>query len=607
MTAQPDMSRRATLEAAVKLGLTHDEYEHIVRDPGARAERRRARRCSRSCGASTAATRTREPLLRLLPHQRARASCRVPGENAGVVDIGDGLAVVMKMESHNHPQRRRALPGRGDRRRRHRPRHLHDGRAADRHARLAALRRARRAAQPLPARGRGRRASPRYGNCIGVPTVGGEIYFDDCYAGNSLVNAMCVGLIEQRRDRARQRQRRRATRDARRRRHRPRRHPRRQRPRLGRVRRDAEEQRPDRAGGQPVPREAADRGLPGAARDRATSSACRTWARPASPAPPRDGRPRAASASRSTSTRVPLREAGHDALRDHALRVAGADAGRRRRKGHEDAGAGGLRPLGPALRRSSARSPTTAWCASWTASRWSPTCPLDVLADDRPTYVRRPGAGLVDEAVSRDWTPRPRQPVRPGDATLARRCSPRRTSRSKRWVYRAVRPHGPDQHADLPGAADAAVLRIKGTEQGDRRRHRRQRPLLLPRPAPGRADRGGRGGAQPRPAPAREPLAVTDCLNFGNPEKPEIYYQFERGGRGHGRGLRGARHAGDQRQRQPLQRDQRRGHLPHPGGRDARPARRRRHRTSTTGLPGRGRRGRAARRRPAPDWAARST
>ena len=45
------------------------------------------------------------------------------GENAGVVDIGDGYAVTFKIESHNHPSLRRAVPGRRDRRRRHRPRH----------------------------------------------------------------------------------------------------------------------------------------------------------------------------------------------------------------------------------------------------------------------------------------------------------------------------------------------------------------------------------------------------------------------------------------------------------------------------------------------------
>src|SRR6185312_16216681 len=81
-----------------------------------------------------------------------------PGENAGVIDVGDGLAVALKVESHNHPSAV-ALPGRSHRRRRHPARHLRDGRAADRDPRLAALRRPRlRApAPPLLARRRGHR------------------------------------------------------------------------------------------------------------------------------------------------------------------------------------------------------------------------------------------------------------------------------------------------------------------------------------------------------------------------------------------------------------------------------------------------------------------
>ena len=77
------------------------------------------------------------------------------GENAGVVDIGDGWAVTFKVESPQPPVVRRALPGRGDRRRRHRPRHHVDGRAADRGDGPAALR------QPRPPRHRARPARRR--------------------------------------------------------------------------------------------------------------------------------------------------------------------------------------------------------------------------------------------------------------------------------------------------------------------------------------------------------------------------------------------------------------------------------------------------------------
>ena len=77
-----------------------------------------------------------------------------PGENAGVVDIGDGLAVALQDGVAQPPVLHRAVPGRGDRRRRHPARRLHDGRAADGLAELAALRPPRRAADEAP---RGRR------------------------------------------------------------------------------------------------------------------------------------------------------------------------------------------------------------------------------------------------------------------------------------------------------------------------------------------------------------------------------------------------------------------------------------------------------------------
>ena len=117
------------------------------------------------------------------------------GENAGVVDIGDGYAVTFKVESHNHPSLRRALPGRGHRRRRHRPRHPGHGRPARRRDGRAALR--SRSTPPTP-----HRVLPGivagvggYGNCLGLPNIGGEAVFDATYAGNPLVNALCVGVL----------------------------------------------------------------------------------------------------------------------------------------------------------------------------------------------------------------------------------------------------------------------------------------------------------------------------------------------------------------------------------------------------------------------------
>ena len=116
-----------------------------------------------------------------------------PGENAGVVDIGDGLAAVFKMEVAQPPELHRTLPGRGHRRRRHPARRVHHGRAAHRQPERAALRRpddprTKRVVDGV-VRGIG-----GYGNCVGVPTVGGEVNFHPAYNGNPLVNAMTVGI-----------------------------------------------------------------------------------------------------------------------------------------------------------------------------------------------------------------------------------------------------------------------------------------------------------------------------------------------------------------------------------------------------------------------------
>lgn len=118
-----------------------------------------------------------------------------PGEGAGIVDIGDGLAVVFKAESHNHPSAvepyEGAATGVGG--------IIRDIFSMGAHpiALLDSLRfgeldnpRTKYLLEEVVAGIGG------YGNCIGIPTVGGEIAFDPCYEGNPLVNAMCVGLIE---------------------------------------------------------------------------------------------------------------------------------------------------------------------------------------------------------------------------------------------------------------------------------------------------------------------------------------------------------------------------------------------------------------------------
>ena len=130
--------------------------------------------------------------LKTLPTTGPRVICG-PGENAGVVDIGDGDAVVFKIESHNHPSfiepYQGAATGVGG--------ILRD--VFTMGARPIAILDSLRFGSPDHPRTRHLVSGVvsgigGYGNCVGVPTVGGECEFHRCYDGNILVNAMCVGI-----------------------------------------------------------------------------------------------------------------------------------------------------------------------------------------------------------------------------------------------------------------------------------------------------------------------------------------------------------------------------------------------------------------------------
>ncbi len=137
------------------------------------------------------------PLLRKLPTE-APWVLQGPGENAGVIDIGDGLAVAFKIESHNHPSAvepyQGAATGVGG--------ILRD--VFTMGARPIALLNSLRFGE-LDGENAARvrylmagvvRGIGDYGNCVGIPTVGGEVYFDAAYEGNPLVNAMCIGVMK---------------------------------------------------------------------------------------------------------------------------------------------------------------------------------------------------------------------------------------------------------------------------------------------------------------------------------------------------------------------------------------------------------------------------
>jgi phosphoribosylformylglycinamidine synthase len=133
------------------------------------------------------------PLLKRFPNEGARV-VQGPGENAGVVEVGGGWAVAFKMESHNHPSAvepyEGAATGVGG--------IIRDVLAMG--ARPVALLDSLRFGPLHEERSRYLfrevvRGIGGYGNAVGVPTVGGEVAFAEAYSGNPLVNAMCVGLI----------------------------------------------------------------------------------------------------------------------------------------------------------------------------------------------------------------------------------------------------------------------------------------------------------------------------------------------------------------------------------------------------------------------------
>ena len=185
--------RAPAAEQLAEVALTHAEYDVIVRGLG-RAPNDLELGIIGALWSEHCSYKSSRALLRTLPTQGA-AVLQGPGENAGAVDIGNGLACVFKIESHNHPSAiepyQGAATGVGGILRDiftmgarpialldslrfgllddPRQRHLFDGVVA---------------------------GIGGYGNCVGVPTVGGEVYFDDSYRTNCLVNAMCAGVVE---------------------------------------------------------------------------------------------------------------------------------------------------------------------------------------------------------------------------------------------------------------------------------------------------------------------------------------------------------------------------------------------------------------------------
>lgn len=187
----PSMNEAITAAIVAEHGLAPDEYERVAAAMG-RTPNLTELGVFSVMWSEHCSYKSSRKWLKQLPTQGA-VVIQGPGENAGVIDIGDGDAAIFKMESHNHPSfiepYQGAATGVGG--------IMRD--VFTMGARPVANLNALRFGAPSHPKTRHLVSGVvagigGYGNCMGVPTVGGEVNFDPAYNGNILVNAMCVGL-----------------------------------------------------------------------------------------------------------------------------------------------------------------------------------------------------------------------------------------------------------------------------------------------------------------------------------------------------------------------------------------------------------------------------
>lgn len=201
MTMTASAEPKMTPELIAKHGITKEEYEKIKkilgREPNITELGMFSVMWSEHCSYKNS-----KPILKILgataEHTRAKILVKAGEENAGIMDIGDGQGICFKIESHNHPSAVEPFQG-----------------AA---TGVGGIMRDifTMGARPILSMNSLRFGSldsgdknttkrlfkgvvsgiSHYGNCMGVPTIGGEVYFQSCYEGNPLVNAFCLGLIE---------------------------------------------------------------------------------------------------------------------------------------------------------------------------------------------------------------------------------------------------------------------------------------------------------------------------------------------------------------------------------------------------------------------------
>ena len=491
-------------------GLSDEEYATIVarlgREPNDVELGMLAAMWSEHCGYKNS-----RPLLKRLPTSGPRV-VQGPGENAGAVDIGEGLLVVLKMESHNHPSAvepfQGAATGVGG--------ILRDvfTMGARPIAMLDSLR-----FGPLD-QGRNRylfdgvvAGIGHYGNCMGVPTVGGEVFFDPSYADNPLVNAMCVGVVE--------------------------------RERLTRAR-----------AGAPgdvvlVVGAATGRdGIHGATFASAELDDTREERRPAVQV----GNPfleklllEACLELLGTGAVRAMQDLGAAGLTSSSVEVAArGERGIRIDVGRVSRRERGMTPYEVMLSESQERmllvvAPDSVDAVRQHFARWGlhsdvvgeitgdrsirvcdgpelvACLPVPLLADEVPTYLREGRRPAPPTPASL-----PPEPADLGAALLRLLGAPNVCSRAA--VFRTY-DHTVQANTIVEPGFGAAVVRVRGT---------RVALAMTTDCNPRYCAADPRRGAQIAVAEAArnlacrgaEPIAVTDCLNFGNPERPEVYWQL---------------------------------------------------------------------------------
>jgi len=435
------------------------------------------------------------PLLKRLPSAGERV-LQGPGENAGVLDLGDGLAVAFKVESHNHPSAvepfQGAATGIGGILRDvvamgARPIALLDGLwfgAPDHHFERAVA------------------GIGGYGNSVGVANVGGATVFDEAYAGNCLVNAMCVGILDSQRLQSAKA-------------HGP-----------GNVvvvygattgrdgiggasvlasaelGEDDADKRPSVQVGDPftgkklieVSVELVESGFVESLQDCGAAGLASSLAEMAG-----DG-----AGIDVHLDRVPLREEGMEpweimisesqermvaVVRPQMLDAVQAACARWELN---------CTPIGEVANHGDLRA---LWGGEIVGS-----IPARLLTDECPRYE-------VEQAKADGW------PVQPKPVSTENRAD-------KTWIYEQYDQLVGSRTVRRPGL-DAGVLRLRPSLRG--------LAVALQGPRPGESDpfaagvQAVLGAARNVACAGGEPIGLTDCLNFGNPEKPEIAYELARG------------------------------------------------------------------------------